>query len=735
MKKKRANMNIGAAILFVLFCLLFFILTYRFFMIQITGQVEGTQLVEKAEQKHVKSRILDASRGSILDRNGEPLAIDTTAYKLIAILNPKMSVNSKKPLHVVDPEKTAAELAKYIPMSEEEIYRQLTKKLDQVEFGTAGKNLSHEVKEKIEKLQLPGIAFVRQTKRSYPNGVFASHLLGFANFVKTKDNKEELVGQLGLEKSLNSYLTGIQGKIQYKSDIWGFILPNSEEHVIPPKDGANVYLTLDKKIQTFLEDAMSQVDQEYHPKKMMGIVADAKTGAILAMAQRPTFDPNTREGINENWHNIVVENAFEPGSTMKVFTLAASIEEGVFKANQTYQSGQFKVDGGTVRDHNYVGWGRISFLEGVQRSSNVAFAHLLKAMGTETFREYLDKFRFGQPTNIGLPSEASGKIQYKWPIDKFSTAYGQATSVTALQLVQAMTAITNDGKMMKPYIIQKIEDPSGKLIKRVNPEQIGQPISEKTAKEVRNILETVVTSEVGTGRRFQIEGYDVLGKTGTAQIYENGVGYLSGWDNYIFSFIGAAPKDDPRLIVYVMVQQPDLNEETFEQGSVPVSKIFNPVMRNSLQYLNIKPDKKIEKAKVNEIPNLQGKSVEEAKVILEQKHFKPVVIGNGEIVNKTIPNNSDRLLEDEIVIIVTDGEPTLPNMMHWSLRDVVKVMQATGLTFEIDGKGFVVKQNVKAGEKLNENSKVKITLEEPENIFRKEDEKQEETSESETPDE
>ncbi|REJ22102.1 MAG: hypothetical protein C6W56_16585, partial [Caldibacillus debilis] len=197
MKRKRANMNVGAAILFVLFCLLFFILTYRFFVIQLTGQVDGRVLAEKAEEKYVKNRIIDASRGPILDRSGNPLAIDTTTYKLAAILDPSVSKNSSRPLHVVDPKKTAAELAKYIPMSEEDIYRRLTKDAFQVEFGTAGKNLTYETKKKIESLHLPGIIFLREKNRTYPNGVFASHVIGYAAYAKNEeDGTERLTGQM-----------------------------------------------------------------------------------------------------------------------------------------------------------------------------------------------------------------------------------------------------------------------------------------------------------------------------------------------------------------------------------------------------------------------------------------------------------------------------------------------------------------------------------------------------------
>jgi len=710
--KKRPSMNKRGLILFIGFSFLLFSLTYRFFVIQLTGQVEGKSLKVYAEEKYTKQRTLQASRGDILDRTGEPLATDTITYKLVAILDPSVTPdNAKTPNHVVDPEKTAKELAKYIPMEESEIYKQLTKDLFQVEFGAAGKNLTNEVKSKIEALKLPGITFIRESKRAYPNGDFASHLLGFTNYQNSKNGGKTLVGQMGLERSLDEYLQGKDGKITYKSDGWGYILPSASTKITEPKNGDTVYVTIDKKIQTFLEDAMNDVQTEYSPKNIMGIVADAKTGAILAMSQRPTFDPNTREGVENNWHNLIVENAYEPGSTMKVVTLASSIEEGVWNPNEAYQSGSFSVEGApAIHDHNKVGWGPISYLEGIQRSSNVAVANLVKKMGTDTFRNYLDKFKFGQTTGIELPSEATGTIQYQWERDRYSTAYGQATSVTALQMIQAMTAITNEGKMMRPYLVEKIVDSKGKTVKGSNMNEVGTPISAGTAKQVIDVLESTVTSENGTGKSFRIDGYRVAGKTGTAQIYENGKGYLTGWDNYLFSFIGFAPADHPELIVYVLVQQPNLDEESFESGSEPVSKIFNPVMKNSLQYLKIKPDESVEKAKVISLPDYSSKNTGEVIADLSSQGLTPVVLGDGANVQKIYPGAGAKLLNGERVIVVTDGQWKMPDIHNWSLSDVMKLVHATNMQFSFEGNGYVTSQNLDPDTVISKESNLQITL-------------------------
>ncbi|MFE8703634.1 penicillin-binding protein [Cytobacillus sp. FJAT-54145] len=729
MMQKQKNMNFGAAILFVIFVLLFFVLIYRFLSVQITGEAAGQSLAAKAQQKYLKQGVIEAKRGTIFDRNGEVVAEDTASFTLVAILDESMTTNPKKPRHVVDKEMTARELSKFIDLEESKIYSTLSKEgLFQVEFGSKGKDISLQTKKEIEELKLPGITFIRDSKRFYPNGIFSSHLVGY---VDTKDGEETPSGQLGIEKAFNDTLIGKNGSIKYSSDLWGYILPDGDEKVTPASDGDHVYLTIDKKIQTFLEDALNQVVLEYKPKKIVAIVADPKTGDILAMGQRPTFHPKTREGISESWHNEAIENSFEPGSTMKIFTLAAAVQENVFNANDWYKSGSYKASEGSraIRDHNGVGWGSITYLEGVQRSSNVAFAKIVKEkLGYDKYREYLTLFGFDKPTGIELPNETGGKIVYQYPLDKITTGYGQGTAITPIQQIQAATAIANDGKMLKPHIIDKIVDSeTGKVIKETTPEAVGSPISPETAKEVRELLETIITSPKGTGyNRYNIEGYDVAGKTGTANMTENGM-YLTGESDYVFSFLGMAPTDNPRLIMYVAVQQPEV--EHYSYGSLPVSMIFKPVMKNSLQYLNIEPAKQ-EKAKTIELPDVTGLNVEQAKEKLTNLGVNTVVIGAGSTIIEQLPLKNEAVLEGEKVIIKTDGELTVPNMIGWSLRDVMKVASMAELELNTTGSGYVVKQSLKEGSPLKEGDYMVIHLQTP-----LEKEEQESKKEVETEDE
>lgn len=710
MMRKQPNMNVGAALLFVLFCLLFFVLLFRFLSIQLTGEAAGQPLAAKAQQVYYKEGVLEAKRGTIYDRNGEVIAEDTSSYTLVAILSESM-----KPNYVSDKEKTAKELAKHIDLTESEILRILSKKTKngpfQVEFGRAGKDIPLQTKQAIEELKLPGITFVRESKRFYPNGIFSSHLIGY---VDTEEGETTPVGQLGIEKSLNDVLTGENGSINYDSDLWGYILPNSSEKITPAKDGKDVYLTLDKKIQTFLEDALNQAATEYNPEKIIAIVADPKTGDILAMGQRPTFHPKTREGINETWLNEAVEISYEPGSTVKIFTVAAALEEDVLNLNEAYQSGSYKVtkNSKAIRDHNKVGWGSISYLEGFQRSSNVAIAKIVnEKLGFDKYREYLTKFGFENPTGIEVPNEAGGNIVYNYPLDKITTGYGQGTAITAIQQIQAATAIAGNGDMLRPHIISKIVDPNTKkTIDKSEPEVVGKPVSENTAKQMREIMESVISSPKGTGyEKYDLEGYDVAGKTGTANFTENGK-YAEGMNKYVFSFLGMAPADDPQLIVYVAVKEPQI--ENSSEGSKPVSMIFKQVMKNSLQYLSIQPTE-LETSKTVTVPEVTGMTIENGKNALGKLGMNAVVLGTGKKVLKQLPENGQALLEGENVVLLTDGSLTLPDMTGWSLRDVMKVANLANVKLNISGNGYVVKQNVQPGTALKEGDYLVVHLQTP----------------------
>ena len=354
---KKFRFQWGAFLMFLLYGGLFFLLLGRFVFIQTTGTAEGQVLETMAEDKYSKERVLQASRGEILDTNGDVIAQDTLSYKLVAVISPKATENSSSPRHVVNPEKTAQVLSGYIDLTEQEIVNLLNKNIKadkyQVEFGKAGRDISHADMLAIKQYNLPGLLFTQDLKRLYPNGQFASHLIGFA-LKEDEDGEGETVGKMGLEYIYNKDLTGTSGKVVYQGDKKGFLLPDADEMVTEAQDGNDIYLTIDKTIQNFLEDALNRVQEKYNPERLTAIVANPKTGEILAMSQRPTFEPNTRAGLSTNWLNEATEQTVEPGSTMKIFTLAAAIEEGVWEPNATYKSGSYTLYDTTIRDHNVV---------------------------------------------------------------------------------------------------------------------------------------------------------------------------------------------------------------------------------------------------------------------------------------------------------------------------------------------------------------------------------------------
>lgn len=705
--------------MFLLYGGLFFLLFWRFFYIQSSGEMHGYNLQAEAANKYARETVLSANRGRILDRYENVIAEDTMSYRLVAIVRESATENPKKPRHVVDARETARVLAQYINWDEEKIYEQLTSKKDryQVEFGAAGRSLSHEVKEAIEEHKLPGIVFVNDKKRYYPNGSFASHLIGYAVKEEQEDGSFKTVGRMGLESIYDKELTGQDGKVAYDSDVFGYLLPSTEKMVEPAKDGSDIYLTLDKTIQNFLEDAMKRVEEEYNPESMTAVVADPKTGEILAMSQRPTFDPDTREGLESSWLNAVVEDVIEPGSTMKTFTLAAAIDSGNWHPNAKYQSGKYKIYDRIIRDANEGrGWGEITYLEGIQHSSNTAMAYQLKIMGSETFIEYLDRFGFGEKTGINLPNEATGTILKKNPVDLVTTAFGQGSTVTPLQLIQGMTAIANDGKMMQPYVIDKIVDPNtGKILLDEEPKVKGEPVTADTAKQVREILASTVTAEAGTAKRYQIDGYEVAGKTGTAQIpKESGSGYYWGDHQYIYSFLGMVPVDDPQLIMYVAVKKPNMSDTI--SGSEPVSEVFNSVMENSLKYLNVNPNNTAE-VEVEKVGELVGGQAESVQVELTNDGFTPIVIGQGGTITEQYPKKGTPLSKGSIVFLKTDGTVTLPSFTGWSLRNMLVYKTMSGLPLEIVGEGYVYSQSASPNTPIGDSSPIVVKLRTPEESF------------------
>lgn len=671
--------------------------------IQTAKEVKGHDLQALGEERWTRSQVLKGVRGTIYDRAGNALAEELDSYTAFAILD------DSQPSYVKDPVQTAKQLAPYIHMEEEKLVTLLQSDKFQVELGTGAKHMTHEQMEEIKALQLDGIFFNQEPKRYYPNQNYASHIIGYTerNMAKAK---------MGIERSLDEQLRPEDGLIYYKSDRKGIPLPNPSRHVTPAKNGYDVYLTLDSNIQTALEQIMTKVENEYEPEKVIAVVADPKTGEILAMSNRPSFNPNEYEEIT-NFMNYAISDHFEPGSTMKMFTVAAAIEEGLYNGGETYQSGRYQIGPDVIFDHNDgYGWGIITFDEGFLRSSNVAMSKLaLEKLGSETFFNYWHRFGFTEPTGIDLPNEAGSLIANSHPIDTATTSFGQGTAVTPIQQIQAATAIANGGKMMKPYVIDRIvNSDTNTTINKTEPEIVGEPISKETANHVLDLLEQVVVSPSGTGKPYYIEGFNVAGKTGTAQIRNpQGRGYLKGHGQNVFSFLGMAPKEDPRVVVYVAVDRPKL--KSTEAGSEPTSRIFNTIMKHSLQYLNITHSVEEEvKQQIEEgfkTVNYKGNDVEEVIKQAEEAQLSIVLLGDGPTVEAQQPLPHKGMLPGERLFIKTNSEEaTMPNMIGWSSRDVKKLVNVMDMNSAFFGNGYVISQSIEPGSTISKGDYIVIEL-------------------------
>ncbi|KIX90999.1 penicillin-binding protein [Staphylococcus microti] len=712
-KIKIKKNKLGAVLLIGFIGLLFFSLVLRYGYVMLSGQSSGENLIMRANQKYLSQLDQSAERGKIYDRNGKVLAEDVDRFRLAAVIDKRASEDSKEPRHVVDKKKTAKQLAKVIDMSEKDIEKRLNmKKAFQVEFGKAGQNLTYHDKEKIEKMKLPGIAMYPEVQRFYPNGNFASHLIGMAQ--KDPDTGE-LKGALGVEKIFDSYLSGEKGHASYTRDIWGYIIPNSKNEVAP-KRGDDVHLTIDANIQVFVEEALDKMVERYEPKDLFAVVMDAKTGEILAYSQRPTFNPETGKDFGKKWANDLYQNLYEPGSTFKTFGLAAAIQEGAFKPNEKYESGYRDIQGSRIYDWNKKGWGEIPMSLGFTYSSNTLMMKLQDMVGADKMQSWYEKFGFGESTGSLFDGEQSGNIAWENELMQKTSSFGQSTTVTPAQMLQAQSAFFNKGEMIRPYFVESVMNPvSDETFYKGKREVAGKPITPETAKKVSEELDKVVNSKKSHASHYKVEGYRIAGKTGTAQVAdpENG-GYVQGPNPYFSSFIGHAPSKNPRVVVYAgmsLAQKRD--QEAYEMG---VSRAFIPIMKNTLQYLNVGDDEINEKVTINKVPDVTEKTVEKAEQALTDKSLNPVVIGQGEKVVSQSPTSSTRLLPHSNVLLLTNGDLTMPNMTGWTRDDLVAFESLTGVKVKVKGSGFVSSQSLGYQSPIDKKTTIEVELksEEPE---------------------
>lgn len=616
-------------LLVVIFC--FFVIISKVFYIQV---IDYKKLNNLASSLWSRNLPIEADRGRIYTSDGEVIADNLTTVSLVFIPN-----------QVIEKDKVATDIANILEVDKSVIEEHLYKKSSIERVHPEGRRLSYDIADKINALGYDGVYLVKESKRYYPYNNLMSHILGFVGI----DNQ----GLSGLELQYDTYLTGEAGAIQYFSDAKGNRLERSEVYV-EPEDGMDIYLTINYEIQSSIEREINNAMSKYNADGAWAIAMDPNTGEILGMASKPDFDPNnyqeyTTEEINRN---LAIWASYEPGSTFKIVTLAASLEEKTvnLEKDMFHDGGSVNVDGARIKCWKSGGHGTQTFLEVVQNSCNPGFVELGNRLGKEILFKYINNFGFGKKTGVDLNGEASGilfNLDRVGPVELATTAFGQGVSVTALQQITAVSAAINDGTLYKPKIVKSIvEHETGEIIEQFEPEVVRKVISEDASKQVRYALESVVA--LGTGRNAYIENYRVGGKTGTAQKVNNGV-YMTG--NYIVSFIGFLPADNPKIVVYVAIDNP---KGITQYGGTVAAPIAKSILTDVISALNIEPsDSVIPKeyqwydTKYYTVPNVVGKSIKDAKK--ELKSFQIEYTGSGEKVLSQSPKAGTRIAENSTI--------------------------------------------------------------------------------------
>lgn len=700
LKKKNSSVNI-ILLSKIVTIFLFAIISVKLVYVALAPTVDGIDLKKFALSRTTTSKTIEADRGNIYDVNGEVLATDVRSYTVIAYLEESRTTDLSKPRHVIDKQATAEALSPIINMSVKSIMNLLsTKNVYQVELGPGGRNISELVKEEIENLNLPGIDFIKSTKREYPNGDFASYIIGYAK----KNEEGSIVGELGIEGKYNNELTGKNGKITYQKDAYGYKIVNTPEIVEEAENGYHVYLTIDSNIQLYLENAIDEIE-DYKIDWATITIADAKTGAIVASSSSPSFNPNTLNITNYN--NPLTSYVYEPGSTMKIYSFMAAIEEGLYSGEEKYKSGSIQVSDYKISDWNRDGWGVISYDTGFTYSSNVAAVMLSQRLGKDKLMEYYKKFGFGTKTGIELSNEYNGKISFNYESEIASASYGQGITTTPIQNIKALTALSNEGILLKPYIISKILDNNGNIVyegKRTEEERV---VSENTVKKIVDLMDLTVNSNdsLVTGKKYHTDKLTLVGKTGTANYTENGK-YVSGTYSNIRSFAGMFPKDNPRYIIYVSVKK-------FQGPANNLGTIIKKMVESVVTYKNLSDkESSVDNSKVVSLANYINLSKDKVIQKLESFGLCPIVIGNGEFIIKQYPNKDNLVLVGSKVFLMTNGnEFVMPNVVGWTRSEIISFAKLLNIEYEINGYGNVVKTNINEGELIDLNGRLIIDLE------------------------
>lgn len=718
----RTNSMNRKRIVWLLFFIFFIqiIIIARYAWVQI---VWAPQLQQFAKDQWTNDTKIAAKRGRILDRNGNPLAVSGNVERVDAFLRDIRAAESNKKKSITNDD-IAEKLSVPLGMKKSDILAKLNKKLADgrpLSSVVIARRIDREVGNKIRDLKLPGIVITEDTKRYYPNGSFLAQVLGNTNI--------DGDGRSGLELEYNDLLKGVPGRFMGETDRFHRELPYSITSYVPPQNGNDLELTIDESIQYFVEKGLEKGLVDYKAKRISAIIMDPKTGEILAMANKPDYDPNNPIEGNvaesvQRWRNNTVNDNFEPGSVLKVITAAAALEENVVNDKSRFVCrGAYRVADALIHCWKRTGHGVETFPQILQNSCNVGFMMVGEALGKVKLYKYYDAFGLGKKTNIDLPGEEKGIVR---PIEKVNKvelaneAFGQGISVTMIQYLTALAAIANDGKMVEPHIVKRIlatdENGNTSVVKEINPKVEKQVVSATTAKKLRSMLEGVVT--LGVAKKAYIPGYHIGGKTGTAQkVKLVGRGYAQG--KYISSFAGMAPCNNPKLVIMVSIDEPDPSTPFGYYSGSTAAPLAKDILSDVFRYLNMLPDEKDVEAHVPEvvIPEIRGMSVGDGQNLLRKNSLNSEVQGNGNIIYDISPKPGVSVNQNTKVTIYLGVQKNMkpkvsvPDFTNLTKKEIMDTANSLGLKIVFNGEGEGSTQDVEPGTLVDKNSTINVLLE------------------------
>ncbi len=723
---KKGNVKI------LLICLVMAILSvgllYNIVMLDVKGYHihSGINLSDYNGISYVSDERIPASRGRLYDRNGVLIASDMDAWDVIAYVSPDRPGNKLGVYYVDDKEYTADVLADILHGDREEILALLNQDVFMTYLGTAGRCITREQKERIEALDLNGIEFVKVSSRYYPLSPFSSHLIGFARYVREDDGGSNVIqGQTGLEASLDEFLVGVEGSQSYYRATNGSPIVGQQTEYTAPINGKDVYLTLDSRIQTALQKCLARsMDSGFSGDIAWGIVLEAQTGRILGYDTCPTFDQNNID--IESYLDYCSMASYEPGSVMKTFTYAAGIDAGGLNPDDMYYGNRYYVgwpenghltrvsyEGApgwisTIQNYDDINPGTINFWQAYGTSMNSGVLTVLeKYIDIDTYKDYLYRFGFYKPVGIyGMENEAEGVENLSHPLDVATSTFGQGCGYTAIQVIQAYTAFCNEGKMIRPYIVDKVVDSyTGETVYQGKTEVVGEPIKASTAETILKMMEYTVESG---GTIYATKDLSAGGKTGTGEVAENG--RYGG--KYIHSIILTFPAEKPELLVYVCYRDRYAyarNHKYVHELEKVLSEIYS-IKKTAIH--DDEPTENTRREFKNGMPNLVNHTLQYANKKLADVQANMILLGNGNTVIAQYPAENSTLISGQrIMLLVNKENLQMPSMIGWSRKEVTAFWELTGIQVTLDGSGYVISQSVPVGESINQETRITVKLE------------------------